>query len=225
MAELDKPGYTTGQLDAIRTQSTDPMTAQRDAMRENVIQRFASQGITPDSGIVKQALLDLDRTYAQETTRADTQLAMHAADQDEARRQERVSVGAQAAGLAGRNMPTRLSAAGALAGIGEGQQRLGLEVDQIDTAKLLQAMGISSDLGHLPIQLQAQALASLNALQGPVPQYQDSSIAALLQLLGIGENSANMDDQRTAQMWSSIIGLIPSLLGGLGVGRPGGLGG
>ena len=225
MAELDQPGYTKNQLDAIRTQSTDPLTAQRDAMRENVIQRFASQGIPPTSGIVQQAILDLDRTYAQETTRTDTQLAMHASDQDEARRQERVSVGAQAAGLAGRNLPVRASAAGALAGIGEGQQRLGLEVDQIDTAKLLQAVGISGDLGRLPVQLQAQALASLNALQGNTPQFNDPSIAALLQLMGLGEADANADADRTSQMWSSIIGLIPGLLQGFMGGRESGGGG
>lgn len=224
MSELDQPGYTTNQLDAIRTQSTDPMTAQRDAMRQNVIQRFAAQGIPPTSGIVQQALLDLDRTYAQETTKTDTQVALHAADQDEARRQERVNVGAQAAGLAGRNLPVRASAAGALAGIGENQQQMAMQADSMDTNKLLQAVGISQNLGQLPVQLQAQALASLNALQGPVPQYTDPSMSMLLQLMGLGEQSKNASNANTAGMWQSIIGVVPGLLDALGVGKDGGLG-
>jgi len=219
MQELDQPGYTKNQLDAIRTQSTDPMTAQRDAMRENVIQRFASQGIPPTSGIVQQALLDLDRTYAQETTRTDTQLAQHASDQDEARRQERVAVGAQAAGMAGQNLPVRASAANALAGIGQNQMGMDMQRQQLDTEKLMQAVGISNNLGSLPVQLQAQALASLNALQGPVPQYQDPSLSALMQLLGIGENTANQHGANTSALWSSIIGSVPGLLGAFGVGK------
>lgn len=213
MAELDQPGYTHGQLDQIRTQYNDPLTAQRDAARQNVIQRFASQGITPESGIVQQALLDLDRTYAQETTRGDTQLAMHAADQDEARRQERVAVGAQAAGMAGQSLPVRASAANALAGIGQNEMAMDFQRQQLDTDKLLQAVGISQSLGSLPIQLQAQVLASLNALQGPTPQYSDPSISALLSLMGLGENTANQNAQRTSDVWSSILGMVPSIIG------------
>lgn len=218
MKELDQPGYTHSQLDQIRTQYNDPMTAQRDAARQNTIQRFAAKGIPPESGIVQQALLDLDRTYAQESSKGDSQLALHAADQDEARRQERVQVGAEAAGLAGRNQGTKISAAGQLANIGEGQQSLDMQRQQIDTGKLMQAVGLSQNLAQLPVQLQAQALASLNAMQGPTPQLNDPSIGALMQLMGMGENASAQHGAQTSQMWSSILGMVPSLLGAFGIG-------
>ena len=225
MAELDQPGYTHSQLDQIRTQLTDPLTAQRDAARQNLIQRFASKGLTPDSGIVQQALLDLDRTYAQQTTTGETQLALNAANQDEARRQERVAVGAQAAGLAGRNQGTKVSAAGQLAGLGQNQQQLDLQRQQLDVQNLLHAMGLSQNLSQLPIQLQAQQIGALNALQGPVPQYTDPTVAMLMQLMGMGEGVFNNSMNSGSSFWSQLGGLVQGLAPLFGKPKPSGSGG
>ena len=121
--------------------------------------------------------------------------------------------------MQGRGQQTKMSAAGTLAGIGQNQMGMDMQRQQLDTDRLMQAVGISQNLGSLPVQLQAQALASLNALQGPTPQYNDPSMSALMQLMGMGENSANAHGQNTAAMWSSIIGAVPGLLGAFGIGQ------
>jgi hypothetical protein len=222
VAQLNQPGYTANQLDAIRTQATNPLLAQRDAARQSIIQRFASQGMGPDSGPVQQALLDLDRTFAQQSTTQNTSLAINAAQQDLQRQQEAEQLQLETAGLAGRNLPTQASAASGLASLGNAQQQIAAQNSQMDlarqnydTQKILQSMGLSQNLAQLPIQLQGQTLASLNALQGPIPSYQDPTLSALLSLAGLGQSAGQQAYNNQANLWSGIGGLVPSIINAL----------
>jgi hypothetical protein len=58
-----QPEYTPAQLELLQTQALDPMTQRRDAMRRQVMERFAARGIGPGSGILEQALQDIDRQF------------------------------------------------------------------------------------------------------------------------------------------------------------------
>ena len=72
-----QPTYTDAQRDLMQTQAIDPMERQRQAQKQNTIQRFASRGINPGSGILEQALQDVDRQFDQMRTGQQSQFALN----------------------------------------------------------------------------------------------------------------------------------------------------
>ena len=233
-AQIDQPGYSGQQLDLMRTQITDPLEAQRAAAKQQVIQRMASRGIHPGSGILEQALLDVDKAFSQMRTTGERDLGEKVMAQDEARKKEAVQIadmlsaldlsGNQAnlsAASAGRGQ--NLSAAGQLAGIGSQ-----LQTEPIQA--LMSAMGIYGNMAQMPFQSMAAAQSAMGSVnQQPVPQY--DSMAPIIQLLmGLanqGENAYNDTTQNGNTFWNVLGGALPDLLtsfGGLfggGNGLPG----
>jgi hypothetical protein len=188
-AELNQPGYTQSQQDLLRTNVSDPLTAQRDARRQQVTERMASRGIQPGSGIMEQALQDVDREYSQTRATGERELTTNLMAQDEQRKNQAVDIGSALASLglsteglrvSAQNAGTgnALSAAGALGGIGGQQQAL-------ETQRLMNAYGIYGDMAQMPFRANANAIASAQALE---PDSTDNIIKTLLALAGGGEN-------------------------------------
>jgi len=93
--QLQGPAYTPAQMDLIQTQSTDPLMAQRDASRQQITQNFAARGITPDSGIVQQALEQSDQKYGVANTQNQAGFATNAIGLDRQNAATAAQVGQQ----------------------------------------------------------------------------------------------------------------------------------
>lgn len=217
--ELNQPGLSASQQDILRTNVTDPLEAQRDAARQQVVEHFAAKGFTPDSGIVQQALLDSDRKFSQLRTENERTLAIKQMDQDESRKNQAVDIGQILAQLGlsteGLNVQAQtagrgqaLSAAGSLAGIGS-------DLQQEPIQRLLQAFGISSQLGQLPFQIQGNQIAALNAMNNtPIPQADSNAqiIQLLLSLADRGEGVYQNAQANNGSFWNVLGQSLPSLL-------------
>lgn len=93
MEQLQKPGYTPAESEQIQTQTLDPLSQQRDAQQQQIIERFARHGITPSSGIVQKALQDLDTQFQQLRTRAQGAFTTNAITMNQQRQQQAGQVG------------------------------------------------------------------------------------------------------------------------------------
>lgn len=218
-AQIDQPGYSPSQLDLMRTQVTDPIEAQRDAARQQVIQHFSAQGFAPDSGVVQQALLDSDRAFSQMRTTGERNLGAQEIAQDEARKQEAVQMNQILAqlGLSGSQADLQgqisgrgqnMGAAGQLAGIGQGLQ------DE-PFRNLMAAMGIEGNMAQLPFQANANAIGSMNAINGQnVPQDQGMGqlISLLMGLSNQGENVYNNGQANDSNFWNVLGSSLPDIL-------------
>lgn len=226
LAQLDQPGYTGTQQDILRTNVTDPLEGQRAAAKQQVIERLAKQGIQPSSGIAQQALMDVDRSFSQQRTTGERALATNLMDVEEQRKQEAVQIGQILASLygqdasridaaTGRNTSTRLSAAGALGGLGQNQQQFDFEQQRYGDTRKNTAFEMSQLLSQLPMQRLQAGLGAMNQLQAPTPQADDMTgmMSALLSLLSQGTAAGNQAGAQTNALWQSIIGAIPGLAG------------
>lgn len=229
--QIDQPGYSPQQQDILRTQISDPLEAQRSAAKEQVLQRMAARGIQPGSGIMEQALMDVDKSFSQMRTTGERDLATKEMAQDEARKQEAVQMNQilSQLGLSGASADLQgqvsgrgqnLGAAGQLAGIG-GQ----LQDEPI--RNLMSALGISQSMAQMPFQANQNAIASMNAINGqPVPQADSNAqlIQLLLGLSGQGEGVYNDAQQNGNSFWNVLGTAMPDLLktfSGLFGGGPG----
>lgn len=78
LQRLNGPAYTPQQMDLIQTQALDPLERQRTAAKQQVMQRLASRGIGPTSGILEKALEDVDRQFGELRTKTQAGFATNA---------------------------------------------------------------------------------------------------------------------------------------------------
>lgn len=218
-AQLAQPGYSQSQQDLLRTNVSDPLMAARDAEHARVDQMLAARGIDPKSGIGIQAHLDTDRSFQQQRTTGERQLATAEIQQDEQRKNQSVEIGNLLAQLGlsteGMNLQSQsanrgaqLSAAGQLGGIGEGLQQEPLQ-------RLMSAMGIYGNMAQLPFQANANAINSMNAINGQqVPQADNMSaiIQLLLELSHQGEGTYQDALTNQGNAWSTFGQALPGLI-------------
>ena len=89
---LQGPAYTPQQMDLMQTQTLDPLTRERDAARQRVLERASGRGLTPQSGIVEKQLSDLDRSFEQIRTQTQANFANKAIDLDRINHQQAAGV-------------------------------------------------------------------------------------------------------------------------------------
>lgn len=142
--QLQGPAYTPAQLDVMQTQALDPLERQRQAARQQVIQRLASHGIAPSSGIVEKALQDVDNQY--NTIRAQTQshFATNAIDTQKRQLAQAAGVGQGLTGMEQGQYDTETNR------LLQGVQLAGI-MPQLSWNRLLQANGVTG--GTNPISL------------------------------------------------------------------------
>lgn len=78
-----QPTYTDAQRELMQTQAIDPLERQRQVQKQNTMQRFAARGINPGSGILEQALQDVDRQFDQMRTGQQTSFALNQIDRED----------------------------------------------------------------------------------------------------------------------------------------------
>lgn len=97
--QLQQPVYSPQQQDLIQTQALDPIIQQRDASNQQIVQRFASQGIPPSSGIVQKALLDNSQNFEKLRTQAQSNFATNEISLGRQNQQQAAALGPQIASI------------------------------------------------------------------------------------------------------------------------------
>lgn len=75
--QAPQPTYTDAQRDLMQTQAIDPLERQRQARKQQTIERLGARGIQGGSGILEQALQDVDRQFDQLRTGQQSQFALN----------------------------------------------------------------------------------------------------------------------------------------------------
>ena len=139
----DRPTYTPSQLDLLQTQALDPMERQRQAMKQQVIERYARLGHTMTSGPLQQALLDVDQSFNELRTRQQSAFA----SQQISREDE----------LFGMNEARALQALGLMKEIPlYADDRLRLALQTLIPSNPAQTLGLFPQFGQLALAQQGQ---------------------------------------------------------------------
>lgn len=185
---FNNPGYTDAQRALMRTNLQEPLESQRASAQQRALARASDRGLGIGSGVLEQEAQGIDMGFDRLLGEALRQMSVNEIQQQNAQ---------------------RAGAAGQLAGIGQGLQGQELQA-------LAQALGGTSQLGQLPIQLQQAQIAAMNALnQQRIPQQDDMNglIGLLMGLAGQGENAYNNAMGQEGGFWSSLFGQIPAIYG------------
>lgn len=91
--KLQGPAYTPQQMDLLQTQSLDPLSRERDAARQRVVEQASARGLTPQSGIIQKQLSDLDQSFEQLRTKTQAGFASNAVNLDRINAQQAAGVG------------------------------------------------------------------------------------------------------------------------------------
>ena len=86
--DLQTPGYTGAENEVIRTQALDPVERDRTAAKKRMTEQLAARGLTLDSGIAQQALLEVDKAFDGMRASNQNQLAMNDIQRREGRQQQ-----------------------------------------------------------------------------------------------------------------------------------------
>lgn len=90
--KLQGPAYTPQQMDLLQTQSLDPLSRERDAARQRVLENAARRGLDPQSGIVQKQISDLENQFEQIRTKTQAGFASKAVDLDRINAQQAAGV-------------------------------------------------------------------------------------------------------------------------------------
>lgn len=198
--DLQGNGYTGAEGEAIRTGALDPIETDRQAARKRVMERLSARGLTPDSGIAQQALLEVDKAF--DAMRGQTQTALTTNDlaRREGRKQRAETIGAQLVDIPQARSREQLDVFGAL-------NQLSQLARQEDESREREAVGYGgalADLGPQRLQLAMQA-----AGMGGNP----ASMGSLLtQMAGLNQNAALYGQQNQNAKWSALGTVLETLM-------------
>lgn len=174
--KLQGPAYTPQQLDLLQTQSLDPLSRERDAARQRVLEGASARGLNPQSGIVQKQISDLENKFEQIRTQTQSGFAAKAVDLDRINAQQAASVGQLLANIEQANFTGNENRANQALGYAQlvpemAMQRLGaagtlLGQNTLNPASLLSS---AQGFGQLGLQQSAQTQQFLAGLMQLVP--------------------------------------------------------
>lgn len=174
------PGYSPEELAILRTQFSEPIERDRAANRDRVLQRTASRGMLPSSGLHEQDLQQfVDQPAMEARTAAQRDLAINAIGQ----RRADLNQAAQFGKTAGIDIP--------------GLQRAE------DQGRRAEALNLSSLLYDLPNRAQQQAANVVNGSPGPQDLFSQS-----IQLQQAQQQQQALNAQKWTQIGQLIAGLF-----------------
>jgi hypothetical protein len=198
--DLQGPGYTGAENEAIRTQALDPIESDRTAARQRVLERLSARGITPDSGIAQQALLEVDTAFDGMRATSQTTLAVNDVQRREGRQQRADAIQGTLYDIPQARAREQLDVFGAM-------ELLENVMRQEEEARSREAIGYGgalADLGPQRMQLAMQA-----AGMGGNPQGMFNS---LMQMAQMNQNSALLNQRNSGQLWSGLGSLAYTLM-------------
>jgi len=197
--DLKGPGYTGAENEVIRTQALDPMESDRNAAKKRVTERLSARGLSPDSGIYQQALLEVDKAF--DAMRGETQGAL--ASNELARREDRSqraqTIGAQLVDIPNARAREQLDVFSVL-------EQLSQTMRSEEDARAREGLGyagVLSDLGPQRLQLALQAMGA-----GGSPESLGNS---LFNMANLNQNAALLNRSNSGSLWSGL-GSIAAIL-------------
>lgn len=199
--ELQGPGYTGAENEVIRTGALDPIETDRQAARKRVMERLSARGLTPDSGIAQQALMEVDKQF--DAMRGVTQNTL--TTNDLARREDR------------QQRAERIG--GQLVDIPEARSREQLDVFQAlemlsqvardeDASRSREAIGYAGSLNDLSMQRLQAAMQAAGMGGNPA-----SLLSGLTGIANMNMQQSAMNRANSGSMWSGL-GSIMAILAG-----------
>lgn len=199
--ELQGPGYTGAENEVIRTGALDPIETDRAAARQRVMERLSARGLTPDSGIAQQALLEVDKQF--DAIRGVTQNTLTTNDlaRREDRQQRAQTIGGQLVDIPEARSREQLDVFQAL-------EMLSQVARDEDASRSREAIGYAGGLNDLSAQRLQLAMQAAGMGGNP-----SSLLTGLTGIAGLNQSAAAMNRANSGSMWSGL-GSIMAILAG-----------
>lgn len=178
------PGYSPDELALLRTQALDPIEADRAASQKRVLERTASRGFLPSSGLTELDSQSADQAYDKLRGAAERDLGINAIN----RRDQNLNQAMQIGSLAGIQIP---------------QVQL-----QNEAARRQEMLNTANILYQMPRQSLMDALAVINGSPA-APDLFGSAVS----LMNSNQNAQLINNQQNAAFWGQLGELFGNLFG------------
>lgn len=201
--DLQGPGYTGAEGEAIRTQALDPIENDRAAAKKRIIERMAAMGHTMESGTMQQAINEVDKAFDGMRATTQTTLATTDVQRREGRQQRADAIKGALYDIPQARAREQLDVFGAM------QMLEGIMQQEQDSRgrEQVSLSGALADLGPQRLQLAMQA-----AGMGGNPS---SYFGNLMQLANLNQQGQMLNMNRSSQLWSGL-GSIAAILANAG---------
>lgn len=199
--ELQGPGYTGAENEVIRTGALDPIETDRQAARKRVMERLSARGLTPDSGIAQQALMEVDKQF--DAMRGVTQNTLTTNDlaRREDRQQRAGTIGAQMVDINDARSREQLDVFQAL-------DLLSSTMRDEEQARSREAIGYAGGLNDLSAQRLQLAMQAAGMGGNP-----SSLLSGLTGIANMNMQQSAINRSNSGSMWSGL-GSIMAILAG-----------
>lgn len=197
--DLQGPGYTGAENEAIRTSALDPIERDRTAARQRMAEQLAARGHSPDSGVFQDAMRRLDAEFDGIRGVTQTQLTTNDLARREDRAQRAEMIGGQIADIPEQRAREQLDVFGAL----DRLAALSRSEEEARSREAISYAGVLSDLGPQRLQLAMQA-----AGMGGNPA---SLGGVLTNIAGMNQNASAYNAQNSNSLWSGL-GTIAAIM-------------
>jgi len=180
--KLQGPAYTPQQMDLLQTQSLDPLSRERDAVRQRIVEQASRRGLSPQSGIVQKQLSDADNQFEQIRTKTQAGFASKAVDLDRINAQQAASVGQLLANIEQSNFNQNEQRANQAVGYAQ-------QIPDLARQRMLDANAILGQSQVNPAQLLQMQMGQNQFDSGQQQQYimgLASMLPYLLKAFGVG---------------------------------------
>jgi len=199
--ELQGPGYTGAENEVIRTGALDPIETDRTAAKQRVLERLSARGLTPDSGIAQQALLEVDKAFDGMRGTAQTTLTTNDLNRREDRQQRAATIGGQMVDINDARSREQLDVFQAL-------EILSQTMRDEEEARSREAIGYAGGLNDLSAQRLEMAMAAAGMGGNP-----SSLMSGLQGIASMNQSASALNRANSGSMWSGL-GSIMAILAG-----------
>jgi hypothetical protein len=201
--DLQGPGYTGAENEVIRTGALDPIENDRAAAKKRVIERLSARGLTPNSGVAQQALIEVDKAFDAMRGQNQTQLTANDLARREDRQQRAQGIGAQLVDIPQMRAREQLDVFSAL-------EALSASARNEDQARAREAIAYGGSLNDMTMQRFQMAMQAAGMGGNP-----SSVLGGLTNMASLNNNAAMVNRASQQNLWSGL-GSIAAILASSG---------
>lgn len=194
------PAFDESQLKQLETQAFDTIDRQRQSEIEATVRTLGMRGIPPSSGIVAEAIKDVDRRYDIAKQQQRQSLNAYEIDQANQRRAQALQLAETGAAVSNTQLMQGVSIAQALDSLG--RQLRGEQTTNEDRAVTL---------ASIPVELTQQRISQALQALGLSASQTSGLSSVLSQLASIGASANAANNANNASSWTEIAKLIAQL--------------
>lgn len=199
--DLQGDGYTGAEHEVIRTGALDPIETDRAAAKQRVLERISARGLTPDSGIAQQMLLEVDKAFDAMRGTTQTTLTTNDLNRREDRKQRAAAIGGQLVDIPEARAREQLDVFQAL-------EILAQTARGEDEARSREAINYAGGLNDLTAQRLQMAMSAAGMGGNP-----SSLMSGLTSIANLNQNAALLNQRNSGSMWSGL-GSVMAILAG-----------